>query len=771
MQTYKLNWTLGYTTVLNEMPQEVFPAKVPGAAQLDYAAYKGWEPYYYGVNFKDYAWMEDVYWHYSAPLDFTLTSGQTASVLFNGIDYKYRISVNEDILCEGEGMFSPVCIDVTAYAKTDATLKVLIFPSPKADDSGTRSEARMSCKSAACYGWDWHPRLITAGLWDEVTLNIQDTYAISGIDVSYKLNDSLDTCSIDTTLTLKKACSVKLTLSLESEIVLEKIFDTSELELIHHSCINTEKGHATVCQNELLSPTFMIQPLACYSGKYTLTLNTPQLWNPSGYGSQPIYTLTAATLTPEDEVSEQTSRRIGFCRSKLVMNEGSWDLPDAFPKSRSDAPATFEINGKRIFAKGSNWVNAQIFPGEMTEEHYNELLTLVKDAHMNTLRIWGGGFINKESFYDLCDEKGIMVWQEFPLACNEYPDDENYLAVLEKEATAIVKRLRTHPCLVLWCGGNELFNNWSKMTDQHHALRLLDSVCYREDKDTPFIMTSPLNGMAHGHYMNYDEETGQEFITLLTKSRNTAYTEFGCPGVSDIEQIKSFMTKEDYEDYGPETQVWIGHHGFCAWRTNCWVRIPEVEYFYGSYTDKEDLFRKTELLQCMSYRSCFEEMHKQWPHCAMALNWCFNEPWPTIGNNSLTSWPAKARPAYYAVKSSLRPTLSSLRVDHHLWHAGDTFQAEIWMLHDSLETLPAGNITVSYGIGHESESEWGTVRYPALAPQTNFRSGMLTFMIPEGFEGELHVRLQVEGHEEMSSEYTYLCRKKASVSTEGMLNV
>ncbi len=734
MQTSTLNWTLGYSHSIHQTPEETFPARVPGAAQLDFAAHMDWEPYYYGVNYKDYTLLEDVYWHYSAPLNFTLSPGQSAFVLLKGIDYRYEIRVNDDVLCKSEGMFSPVQIDVTEYANTASVLKIIIFPCPKSDDSNTRSQARMSCKSAACYGWDWHPRLLTAGLWDEVTLNIQDTYAIQSMEVSYRLNEELDVCNIQTSLSLKQDCPVMLTLSFEAQTIIEKTFDTP-------------------------------------ADTYLLTLTEPLLWNPSGYGSQPLYTLTASTLTPDGNICEQVSRRIGFCRSKLVMNEGSWDLPDAFPKSRSDAPATFEINKQRIFAKGSNWVNAQIFPGEMTEEHYNELLTLVKDAHMNTLRIWGGGFINKESFYDLCDEMGIMVWQEFPLACNEYPDDAHYLTVLEKEATAIVRRLRTHPCVVLWCGGNELFNNWSKMTDQHHALRLLDSICYREDKDTPFIMTSPLNGMAHGHYMNYDEETGEEFITLLTRSHNTAYTEFGCPAVSDIQQIKSFMSEADYEDYGPENEVWVGHHGFCAWRTNCWVRIPEVEYFYGSYTDKEDLFKKTEFLQCMSYRSCFEEMRKQWPHCSMALNWCLNEPWPTIGNNSLTSWPAKPRPSYYAVKSALRPTLASLRVDHHLWHAGDTFQAEIWMLHDALESLSEGTITVSYGAGTEPLTEWGTVRYPALTPQTNFKIGILTFVIPDGFQGEIHVDLKVNGHEEMSSEYTYLCRNTINVSTEGMLNV
>ena len=632
MKTYELLWKVGYSHTAEKEPEELFSAKVPGAVQLDYAEYKGWEPFYIGVNYKDYEWMEDVYWYYHAPLDFTLKPGQSARVLFKGIDYQYRISVNGEVLCEDEGMFSPVFVDVSKFADTAADLEVMIYPAPKADDTATRSQARKSCKAAACYGWDWHPRLLTAGLWDEAVLQIQDVYAILEAEVSYKLSENLNNCRITTDVLLDKLCDVKLTLIHEQEIVVDEIFPAENLVMENEDTSSEGKSS-----------------FKGYHGAYDLNLKHPMLWQPVGYGSQSLYTLVIETITPEGEVSEQIERRIGFCRSRLVMNEGSWDYPNEFPKSRSDAPATFEINGQRIFAKGSNWVNAQVFPGEMNKEHYERLLGLVKDANMNILRIWGGGFINKESFYDLCDELGIMVWQEFPLACNEYPDDEDYLKVLEKEATAIVRRLRTHPCLVLWCGGNELFNNWSKMTDQHHALRLLDSICYREDRDTPFIMTSPLNGMAHGHYMNYDEETKEEFITLLTRAHNTAYTEFGCPAVSDSSIIKSIMSEEDYENYGPDNEVWVGHHGFNAWRESCWVRIPEVEYFFGGYENKEDLFQKTQQLQSIGYKSCFEEMRKQWPHCSMALNWCFNEPWPAIGNNSLISWPDKIRPAYYAV--------------------------------------------------------------------------------------------------------------------------
>jgi hypothetical protein len=187
----------------------------------------------------------------------------------------------------------------------------------------------------------------------------------------------------------------------------------------------------------------------------------------------------------------------------------------------------------------------------------------------------------------------------------------------------------------MWCGGNELFNSWSGMTEQHHALRLLDSLCYRHDRFTPFIMTSPLNGMGHGHYINYDEKVGREVITDFVRSSNTAYTEFGSPGMASIEYLRSFMSEEDIADCNPTNEVWLEHHGFKSWITESWVRKPEADYYFGGWESIEDLCNKTRFIQAMCYRTLFEEMRKQWPHCSMALNWCLNEPWPSAANNNL----------------------------------------------------------------------------------------------------------------------------------------
>jgi beta-mannosidase len=137
------------------------------------------------------------------------------------------------------------------------------------------------------------------------------------------------------------------------------------------------------------------------------------------------------------------------------MAQGEWSKPNKYPMSRSNPPICLELNGKRIFAKGTNMPTPEIFPGIVTKERYQQMLTLVKNANMNIVRMWGGCGIQKNVYYNLCDEMGIMVWQEFPLACNHYGayDCDHYCRVLNEEAKSIIKRLRNNVSLVLWCGG------------------------------------------------------------------------------------------------------------------------------------------------------------------------------------------------------------------------------------------------------------------------------------------------------------------------------
>ncbi len=730
MDYIEFDWEVGYAKGFNEQPQKWIKAEVPGAVQLDFAKDNNWPSFFEGINFKDYSWMEDVYWMYRTNLDFSIEEGECAHLNFEAIDYKYDILINGKSIYSGEGMFTPVKIDVTEFADRKNILEVIIYPVPKADNSNKRAQARKSCKSVACYGWDWHPRLISSGIWGKAYLEIKKTVDVQDVQVSYKLSDNLDLCYLHVEASTKSDTKLKMIIENDKGL-----------------CIENE----TSTKNKI--------------AYFDLDIKNPLLWFPIGYGEQNIYTITVVSPS-----GDTVKKNIGFRRAKLVMNVGAWEGPKGFPKSRNDAAATLEINGIRVFAKGSNWVNAQVFPSEMTDEHYSKLLSMVKTANMNILRIWGGGFINKEYFYDKCDELGIMVWQEFPLACNEYPDDDSYLSVLEKEAIGIVECLRLHPSVVLWCGGNELFNSWSRMTEQHHALRLLDKICYTYDRFTPFIMTSPLNGMAHGSYVNFDEvETNQEFITEIVHSHNTAYPEFGCPGMSTKEQLLTFLSEEDYQDCNSNNPVWQAHHGFNAWQPKTWVRVPEVEYYYGGYESMEDFIEKSNSIQCMCYKSAFEEMRRQWPHCSMALNWCFNEPWPVAGNNSLVMWPDKPKDALYAVSKALRPQMTSFRVEKHRWIAGEKFFGEVWVLNEKLESIKNLKIDVSYSICGNTK-KWGSFSVEMIQSQENVCCGFLSFDIPLHSEGEIEIILEVEGKKHLNSKYSYLCRdlSKNKPQTSGL---
>ncbi|AUX26109.1 uncharacterized protein SOCEGT47_066680 [Sorangium cellulosum] len=314
------------------------------------------------------------------------------------------------------------------------------------------------------YGWDWHPRLIPCGIWQETGVQLRPACHFRAVDFRYRLSDDLTTADLDVR-------------------------------------IETSDPAAARASWRLLDP----------DGEEVVSSATPEarltgvrLWWPSGEGEPALYTLEVL-LGGE----RAHTRKVGFRRVRLVMHEGAWDEPARFPKSRSLPPVTLEVNGRMIFARGSNWVCPEIFPGVIDEGVYRPLLELARDAHFNLLRTWGGAIVNKEAFYAICDELGLMVWTEFHLACNLYEGEPNYLRVLEQEAESIIRRVRQHPSLALWCGGNELFNVWSGMTDQSLPLRLLNKMTYELDRDTPFIPTAPLDGMGHGDY-RFRDERGRE---------------------------------------------------------------------------------------------------------------------------------------------------------------------------------------------------------------------------------------------------------------------
>ncbi len=704
-----------------EGTEELFPATVPGNIQKDYAAFKSWGDIHYADNCEKYLEIEDEVWFYHTSFDGTRATDERVFFVTKGIDYEYDIILNGCVICHHEGLYTPVEIDITDRVKDGTnTLSVKIYRHPKREGAPvSRTQADNCVKPPVGYGWDWHPRVIPSGIWNDTSIEFRKADYITRLNVTYFLAEDFSRGELFFDFTCNGAYNIRV---------------------------------------------FAPDGALVYEGaERRVSVENPLLWWCNGQGKQNLYSWDVTTA------SDRKQGKTGFRRVELVMESIHWAEPHGFPKSRSNPPTTLLLNGRKIFAKGSNFVSPEIFPGTSDVDTYLPLVRLAKEANMNIFRMWGGSGIQKDVFFELCDEYGIMVWQEFPLACNDYKNDSHYLEILEQEAVCIVRNLRQHCSVVIWCGGNELFNGWSKMTDQSHALRLLNKICYEQDPDTPFLSTSPLAGMGHGCYLF--SFNGQEVYQMFNNSHYTAYTEFGVPSLPSVDYLKTFIPADQLFPPRQES-TWKTHHGFdswCYWDT--WVCLDIIEGYFGKVSSLEELVRYSNWLQCEGYKAIFEEARRQKPYCAMAINWCYNEPWKTAANNSLLCYPALPKPAYYAVKNSLKNVVPSARLNRFSYKSGDVFSAELWLLNDGDECIEQDEIRVSVEIGRNTVEilNW---QIDFCAENTNKRGHIIQYILPR-IQGVECFRLVLESKKYGVNSYDlhYVYKANAPVPKIPVLNM
>ena len=652
---YALTWEVGYSETYIGQPGQWVAAKIPGAVQLDYAKALEYGPYIWAENCKDYAWMEDKYFTYRTSFK-KPSSGKKNRVFFvsQGIDYQFDIFLNGNKIFYQEGMFTPIELDLTDHLENDNTLDIKIYPPPEMLGFAAAHPAH-TAKPAVSWGWDWHPRLIPVGIWDDTYLEVRNATYLKDVWVDYSLEEPFDRADIRVEVDGVKMAGCLLEWTLTDE-------EGREI-------IKTENRAA----DDLT--------------RLEARLDNPELWWSHDHGNPYLYRSRLRLYGATGKLLETRVSKVGFRKVKMVMAETTWYDPPGFPNTSNVAPFQLEINGRPIFAKGSNWVGPEIFPGIIDRARYEVLVDRAVEANFNILRIWGGGIVKKESFFELCDEKGILVWQEFPLSCYNYVDDPVYLKVLKQESESIIKRVRKHASLALWSGGNELLNTWSGMTEQSLALRLLNSQCLLLDTHTPYINTSPVYGVGHGAYLFIDENGEDVYQRMIRinamREKFTAYPEFGVPSPSSLEVLRTIIPESELWPPKPGTS-WESHHGFKAWggHPQSWLMVDMIEEFFGKSKDLETMVVNGQILQSEGYKAIFEGARRQKPYCSMALNWCFNEPWPTAANNSLINWPDLPKPAFYAVKDACRPFLASAEITGLVWSAGDEFSTDIWLLND-----------------------------------------------------------------------------------------
>lgn len=735
-QALRLQWQVGHMEKVTARPSTYYPATVPGAVQHDYQKGKKLPHFSIGTNVDAYKELEDLFWCYQTSFSQPQVEADEELVFFSkGIDYEFDILLNGQLLLHQAGMFTPVRLVLDEANQGQNTLEVIIYPIPKAEgQSEGRLQAIMAVKPPVTYSWDWHPRLVTVGIWDETGISIEAKAGILSTDFTYQLNEELSRADI--------SYSFKTTAGAAGHTFEWTLKDVNGAVKLR------ETGKIDIPKQQL-----------------NLSLDKPELWWTYDHGSPYLYT---AQLQIRDEAGRPLSQetvRVGFRNVELVMNEGAWSEPMDFPKSRSVPPFTMRLNNQIIFAKGSNWVHPEVFYGLITPERYREQLELVQELNMNMLRVWGGGITNKAAFFEQCDEMGILVWQEFPLACNPYPDDPHYLEILEQEAASIIKTVRQHPCLSMWSGGNELFNNWSGMTEQSHALRLLNSLCYRLDPHTPYINTSPVFGVGHGHYLFYDEDDDLDVFQRMSQARNTAYTEFGMPSLAPLNTLKSIIPPEEQFPVSP-TPSWVVHGGFKAWKASSWAELKTLERYFGPAEDLEELVWQSQTLQAIGYKAIFEEGRRQKPYCSMVLNWCLNEPWPTAANNSIIAYPNLKKPSFEAVKAALRPIMASAKFERFDFLAGSQLEFDLWMLNDRYKKLDGGLVKV-FLTTNGQRKQIATWHFDPVQPNQNLEGPRIRYQLPAGLTPQLaKISVEVEGKEAYHSDYFILIKTRSQSTAD-----
>ncbi len=676
------------------------PATVPGGVQFDWGRAHGWPDYWCGQEPDRYKGLEDRHWLYQAALPrFSLKGGERLLFTAEGVDYQFKILCAGKVVHEQEGMFTRAEVDLTGKAKPGDLLHVLVFPAPKMEH-GTQGRVFFdSCKPGVSYGWDFHPSHLTPlGLWQPARLEVRPAVDLRRVDIHTHVGDDLDVAELTVSLTSRGAKGHTATLVL---------LDAEGMVVWRQNTRITDDVHSV-----------------------TAKITKAHLWWPHDQGTPYCYLLRVVLA------GETIERRCGFRRVRLVLNTGAESTPDA--GTRPYAAATFEINGRRIFAKGANWVAPNIFYGLDEEKTYRDLLTLVRDGNMNIVRTWGGAPAPKEAFFDICDELGIMVSQEFPLAGGHYPGKPAWLRILDQESRALIMRIAQHPCLVQWCGGNELII-WQRNNEQQLLFRLLNRNCFELDPHTPFIESSPAHGIGHGPYTFW---TGWKFLG----QQRTGYAEFGVPGTASVDMLKKIIPADEL--FPPRNDgSWHAHHG------DRWLKLETIEQMCGRQESLEQLVRSSQMLQAEGLRHAYEETRRQWPFCSQSMCWVLNEPWPCAANNSIIGWPCLPKPAYYAVRDACRPQLASARYTKPDWTRGEAFSAELWLLNSSPESIQAGTLIAELRDGDTllAETAWA---FPECPANVNLQGPAFSAMLPDNTtEHDVTLAVRVMGKPDLDSVY------------------
>ena len=624
---------------------------------------------------ENYSWVSEKPWVYRKKFDAPaqLLACEKAELVFEGLDTIAKIWLNGKLIAKTNNMFIPFRFDVTTVLKPrNNSLLVKFEPAVQYakklmerygcfNETNFRNPHRAYIRKAQYqFGWDFCPELPGCGIWRPVRLEgiqkarLADLH-VRTIDCNHKYADVKITAKLDgVPQTRKSAFGGPDTVSAQQFL-----------------CRVTLSGGAATIEHKLA-----FEP-GEDSKSTVIHIEKPSLWWPAGYGKQNLYQLTVKLLN-EDEVIDQAQKEFGIRTAKLNYH------PDGGGEFR------FEINGQPVLARGANWIPASLFAGSVDADDYEQLLGAAEKCNINMLRVWGGGYYEADEFYRLCDRLGIMVWQDFMFACAYYPDRQWFTTEVKKECTEIIKQLRNHPCLVLWCGNNEidwmhstgLFGRGKKFYGKAIYHQLLPKLIRQLDPDTDYIPTTPLE--AEGKSKTADWLTMHQWDVWSRHQPTRQYlcpagdvprfvTEFGLQALPDMKTVKSFC---------PSRRLYIGsqtlekHNYQLDGNSRLYRYMGDL---FGTAETIEQFVYLSQITQARAVKAYVEHLRAHSRRNSGVLFWQLNDCCPAISWSAIDHRRNPKALYYYAKrffskllisvvpvwdrpKAELPPTLQSLNV-------------------------------------------------------------------------------------------------------------
>lgn len=631
------------------------PATVPGGIHYDlYRAGLIENPFRDDASIRC-EWVENRWWVYRTSFVIPVVEeGHTYELTFEGLDYDVSVYLNRKLIGEHKGMFHHCKIDITEYVKSNdqQELKLMFKGVPDEYAIGKTSKTTTQ-KSRFSYNWDFSTRLINIGVWDALYIKVHKGLSIEDLAVS--------------TSTDHNNGRVNLQLDIVSHRNEDDGAEAKTCEL-RVSCYSPN--------NEIVCTENVVLSKRAEHVALTLDVPDPQLWYPLGYGDQPLYKLQVS-IVYDNNILDEKSMLVGIRDLAYEQNENS--PADALPY-------TVKINGKRIYLKGVNITPLDMMYGNVTLEQYEWFVLMLKSANINTVRIWGGGLIEKEAFYDLCDHHGILIWQDFiqsGAGIESIPaKTPEYLDLLKTSAIAAIKRRRNHVSLFMWTGGNELMTREKvPISYNDDNIAMLKSLVETYDPQRLFLPSTPSGpcvivdevAEAHDVHGHWTYLGNPEHYALYNRANHLFHSEFGVNGMSAMKSIRKYISQDQLTMDRIENGLISRHHGGEWW--NSVVRDQEL---FGEISDVSSLADCSQWIQAEGLRYILEsDLRKKFKNSG-SLIWQFNEPWPNIFCTTICDYFGEAKMAYYWTKDAYRPMHASLMYEKLHYEMGQRFETSVY---------------------------------------------------------------------------------------------